>query len=299
MNYRLSTGMRWAAVALAFTPVLASCEMLYGLTRDNRVITFDSASPSTILNARFIAGQFMTDHIVSFAQVSHPGFTFDNVIFGMDVEGELFRINPDTGAATLQAIGGPDPDMNGTAYGMAFEYNSANLHVVSDTRVNQHLPLGSGPWAQDPSLSYAAGDPHAGAAPAINAMAFSRDGSNTLYGVDANTDSFVSINSATGVVHTTSTSNRQMTGITAMLFTGSDATTPWLAFQEPTSGTGSILARVDVTTGSFLGGGGTIGTGGDNYEVISLAAAPVPEPASLAILGLGLAAVARRRRRVS
>lgn len=195
MNYR--TGLI-ATIAIATTfnllsvvqPAEATTIRLLGLTDNNNLVTFDPNNPSSIINTIAVTG------------VDSPlvGIDFrpaNGQLFGVTANG-VFTINPITGVAT-QVMGTPRTPfaLNGTSFAVDFNPNPDAIRVVSDAEQNLRLNPNNGGLAMgapDTPLTYAPGDPNAGANPNIVAQAYTnsfapspdRNRRTTLYGIDSN-----------------------------------------------------------------------------------------------------------------
>lgn len=81
--------------ALVLTPALAPATLIYGLTSSNGLISFDSATPGTVTNVGTISQAGIVD--IDFYPVN-------GALYGATSNGNLYRIDVITGAATLAVI---------------------------------------------------------------------------------------------------------------------------------------------------------------------------------------------------
>lgn len=175
--------------------------VLFGVTDDQRLITFDSANPGTLLGSINISGLSRAGEQILDIDV-RPG---SGQLYGRSGDGRVYLLNTVTGAATL--LGG-----GVTAGGQAgFDFNprTDRIRVINrfgenvtvDPATGAVLSIGAAP-------SYAAGDPFAGVQPRISALAHTNSvplsSSTQLYGIDADLDTLVvSVSGANGSVLST------------------------------------------------------------------------------------------------
>jgi hypothetical protein len=199
----------------------------------------------------------------------------------------LYRLNPATGAAT--PVGSPfAPSLSGTQFGIAFD-NSDHLRIVSDTGQNLRIDPTTAAVTVDTPLAFAVGDPHAGQAPHLGAIAYDhRHGSVTAYGVDNQLGLLVRLGSSTA-------SDGVLTTIAPTLaspLVGFDISSASGLAYGLQPGFSPELITVDLTTGAVtpiaqVGGQFTLFRG----LAVAPASANIPtlEWQGLACLALGLA----------
>lgn len=279
-------------LALGACTSWASAESLFGLTRDQQVVSFDSSAPQTLLSARFVSGLQRGEQLLGFD--SRPA---DGRFYSVSSSGRIYTIDPGTGAATfVSAIG---VALNGTSFGFDFNPVPDRLRLVSDTRQNLRINVDTGATIEDGMLAYAPGDPFAGQAPAVSAVAYTNSvpgaTSTALFGIDAVRNNLVLINPPNGgVVNTIGALGVNATGLNGFDISGGSG----LAFAalQLGSGPGSSLYTINLSTGAATALG-IVGSGGTAIELVGLAAAPVPEPGTMLALGAGIAVLLRRRKR--
>ncbi|MGV3613480.1 MAG: DUF4394 domain-containing protein [Fluviicola sp.] len=167
-------------------PMMISGELVYGLTSNQYLISFDSESPDVVRTHLPITG-INAGQMISGLDV-RPA-TGELYALGYNTasgESQLYTINPMTGAVTSVA-----PAIT-LATGMAnigFDFNPTvdRIRVVSSSGNNYRLhPTTGAIAATDINLAYASGDANMGATPSIGSGAYTNS-----YGGSNNTKLFV------------------------------------------------------------------------------------------------------------
>src|SRR3954453_1642401 len=170
-----------AAAGLFATTVAAPAALIYGLSTNNNVFTFDSATPSTIQSGVFVTGLQQNEQLLNL------DFRPNGQLVGLGSSNRLYSINTATGAAT--AIGsGFTPALNGNAFGYDVNPVVDRVRVTSDADSNFRLDPNTGALAAtDTNLAYAAGDTNVGQDPSVVGLAYTNPaaGLPTLYGIDS------------------------------------------------------------------------------------------------------------------
>jgi hypothetical protein len=168
-----------------------------GLTVGNGLVVFDSAAPEVIVarvSVMMPKGETLT------------GIDFDYLsnLYGLSDAHRIYRINPETGTATAAS--------DATIPAATDDYLSFDIGLQNpDTQFRAVGKSGrqfSGPLrapAEVGAVGYAAGDAGAGKSPDLVSLGSTSDGlfpgPTTVYAIDANNDSLVTIGTAGGARH--------------------------------------------------------------------------------------------------
>jgi Domain of unknown function (DUF4394) len=291
-------------LALVTGPSLAAAENIVGLTTDNRIFLFDSATPGATGPLVPVTGLQPGTSLVGIDfRPATPG-----VLVGVGQTGgtgAVYQIDPVTGTAVqINTI----PALTGTTFGVDFNPVPNALRIVSDANQNLRITLGgAGVVNVDGALNSAlTADPNVVGAAYSNNVAGGINGRTTLYDIDSVLDQLLTqgtVNFAAGdpapaISPNTGTllgvgplgvNTSELVGFDISAFSGT-------AFASLTPGLGSGLYTINLATGA----GSLIGAiDGGNLLVRDIAVANVPLPATLVLLAMGavaLAATARVRR---
>lgn len=182
-----------ACVAVLVLPAGASAaDTLYGVTGDNEIITLNSSAPGNVERSVAISGLAPSESIVAIDV--RPA---TDALFALGSTSRIYQLNPVTGV--LRAISANDPfapGLSGTSFGLDFNPTVDRIRLVSDAEQNQRVNPDTGATgAADAPLAYAAGDPGAGADPAVGSSAYTNSvagaTSTVLYAIDSARDALV------------------------------------------------------------------------------------------------------------
>jgi hypothetical protein len=173
-----------AASVLALPGGALAAEAFYGVTSDNRLVTFQSDNVTNIEPSHAITGLASGDAIVGLD--ARP---LNGQLYALGKTSRLYVVNPRTGAARLVGAGPFTPALAGTGFGFDFNPTVDRIRVTSDAEQNLRLNPDDGTVAGvDTNLAYAAGDPGAGTVPNVVASAYTNSfagaTSTTLYDID-------------------------------------------------------------------------------------------------------------------
>jgi hypothetical protein len=274
----------------------ANAELIYGITFDNNLFSFDSATPAAILSGTPVTGLQAGEvlHAIDFRAANGQ-------LYGLGSSSRLYTINPSTGAAA--AVGGAfgPPTLSGAAFGMDFNPAADRVRVHSETNQNLRLNPDTGAIAAvDPNLFYAAGDSGAGLDPNIVASAYNNNDNNpststTLFSIDSVRDTLNMHQGSPGfaeMVTVGTLRNAQGATIPFSDYSGFDISPSGVAYVQWNNANG-LFGTVDLSTGIVT----TIGNMGGGLFVRDIAAV-IPEPASASALCLaaGILLLNPRRR---
>lgn len=285
-----------AALAALGVAMPAQAVLIYGVTTQNRLFSFDSGSPSDLNSGVAITGIGPNEYIlgIDFRPSDLNGDNVNDVgrLYGLGSSNQLYTIDPVTGVAT--AVGGPlSMPLNGTEFGFDFNPTIDRIRVVSDTDQNFVLNPNTGALQlAATNLFYAPGDPNFGVNPSIVGSAYTNNfpgaTSTQLYGIDSVLDTLVRQANNAGTLNTVGPLGFDLSSLV-----GFDITPDNRAFMIATNGameTG-MLYSVDLNTGAATALGQV-----DGGLFIRAMAVAVPEPATLATV-MGVAALGLIRRR--
>lgn len=169
-------------------------ELLIGLTIQNSLITFDSATPGTITAPVAIGGLLAGEVLVGIDRRPQNGPN-NGVLYGLGVNnvtgsGRIYTLNVTTGAATPGSLLSADPadsvaptpytNVSGNFYGVDFNPVVDRLRVVSSTGQNLRINVDNGLVQLDVPLTFLAGDANFGQAPAVGSVAYANNFGGTL-----------------------------------------------------------------------------------------------------------------------
>lgn len=259
---------------------------LFGVTNDNRLVSFDSAAPSVFQSSVTITGL-----VGSNGTTPNPSGTILNLtarttptpgsfqLFGIDDHANIYTINLG-GVATLVS-GSFSP--SGFSSGLAYDVINDNLAYAGDDAENFSLSL-AGAVTINPDFTYAGGgtpaifglgiDPFLGTAFAIDAL---NDQLSTSAEIGFPVGSEMTLVGSLGLDVTSF-------GGLAVDFDGN------LLASLSTDGLTSGLYSIDSLTGAAT----PLGSFGAGVGMLSIA---VPEPSAALLGGLGALTLLRRRRK--
>lgn len=288
----------WAASAATAAALVvggassANAELVWGITFDNNLFSFDSASPGNILTGVYVSGLQSNEFI--------QGIDFrpaTGELYALGSTNRVYKLDTATGAAT--AVGGPfTPALNGVAYGVDFNPTVDRIRVHSSSNQNLRLnPVTGAVAATDPNLYYAAGDPGAGLDPNIVATAYTNNfaGATTtqLFSIDSARD--VLVRHQLGAGDPAGSFAEMITvgplGVPFGDYSGFDISPSGAAFVH-WNNANALFGTINLATGAVT----SVGSIGGGLFVRDIAVV-IPEPASAGMLGLAAVGLLVRARR--
>lgn len=269
---------------LALLP-LSQAALLFGVTTDNQLVSFDTSNPSNFQSAHAISGLFDSDGTTPNPNgsilnlTSRPGPTSGSFqLWGLDNHANMYQISL-TGTATLVSSGFTP---SGFSAGFSFDPFNDNFVYAGDNAENFSLDLNGVPTA-NLALTYAGGG-----VPSIFGLGIDQS-FGTIFALDAVNDSLSTsiqpnfpVNSELTVVGGLGVDVASFGG----LVVDADGN---LYASLSTDGNTSGLYSVNSTTGAATSLGGF----GAGVGITSIA---IPEPSATLLGALGALALFRRRR---
>lgn len=111
-----------------------SGETLYGMTTSNKLLTFNSAAPRTILSSVRLSGLQPDEELLAIDFRPANG-----KLYGLGSTSRLYVIDVQTGAATVVGSGPFSPGLLGNAFGFDFNPTVDRIRIVSETGQNLRL----------------------------------------------------------------------------------------------------------------------------------------------------------------
>ena len=120
----------------------AEAESLIGLTTTGRVVTFDSASPGTIISDVSITGLQSGETLLGIDRRPANG-----LLYGLGSTSRIYSINTTTGVASSAGATPFSPALSGTSFGFDFNPVPDRIRVVSTDTSNFRLNPNTGTLA--------------------------------------------------------------------------------------------------------------------------------------------------------
>jgi hypothetical protein len=273
------------ATACSLVALQVNAATFMGVTSDNRLVSFDTAAPTTFITDFAITGLKMSDGVTA-----DPGATLLNLTlhapsnqhYGIDSNANFYSVGRNGVATIIDNTFIP----TGFSAGFAYDPFSDKMLFASDTAENV-LFATNGTRTTNPALVFGVGDTNFGTAPKIFGAGIDPDFGNAFF-VDADLDILInSFDPNFSELFTVGSLGLNVTSFGGLVVDADG--TLWGALS--TDGLESSLFSFNTTTGeaTLIGGFGT-GVG-----ISSIAA--IPEPSRALLLGIaGIGLVFRRRR---
>ncbi|MEM8835939.1 MAG: DUF4394 domain-containing protein [Planctomycetota bacterium] len=265
----------------------ANAELVYGVTDNQSLVRFDSATPETIIGASFLSGLQQNEQILGIDFRPATG-----QLYGLGSFNNLYTIDVTNGAASLVGSGFSDA-LSGSSFGFDFNPTIDRIRVVSEADQNLVLNPNTGGSTAVTDLFYAAGDPNEGADPNIAGSAYTNSvaGATTtqLYGIDTGLDVLVTQANSAGTLETVGSLGVDLNDVLGFDISGASGTA--FASVEMIGLSRSTFWTIDLSTGAAT----MIDEIGGGAVVTSIAVVPAPSAAGLAFVGALVGTGVRRR----
>ncbi|MCA1978415.1 MAG: DUF4394 domain-containing protein [Thiobacillus sp.] len=268
----------------------AQAVQILGITTDNRIATFDSATPGVWSPLISVTGVTPGARIVGID--TRPG---DSMVYGVGTDNKLYTIDPMTGAATFKVNLTGATIESGLAYGIDFNPvadagTGASLRLISSAGNNYAVNANTGVIGNTSSTI----QPNIGGVAYTNSGVMPAPASTQLYYIDFATDR---LRVANGAFNAPSLIDVGPLGLDTIGAFGFDILADGRAFAGLTSGiTGqSGFYSINLTTGAAT----LVGEFGAATPLLAGMTAVVPEAEAYALMlaGLGLIGWQVRRQR--
>lgn len=274
-----------AACAAFLVP--ANAATLYGVTTDNRLVSFDTAAPGTFTTDFAITGLKATDGVNADPSATLLNLTYHagtGQHFGIDSNANFYSVAKNGVATIIDNTFSP----TGFAAGFAYDPFTDKMVFASDSAENV-LFAANGTRTTNAALAFGTGDANFGTAPKIFGLGIDADFGNAYF-VDADLDILASsIDPNFSELFTTGS-----LGIDATSFGGLVVDADGMLWASlSTDGLTSSLYSINTATGLAT----AVGSFGPGVGIQSLAA--VPEPSRALFLGMALVGLVFRRRRTA
>ena len=238
-------------------PIIA---LVFGLTTDNRLVSFRPGTPQTLFSNKQITGLQAGEQLVA---IDFRPSTSE--LYALGDSNRLYTIGRSTGQVVLVGTGAFTPGLSGSAFGMDFNPLFDPLRVVGDDGQNLRFSPSSGGVTADTNLTFEPGDPNFGTPVHVTAIAhtnnFTGAASTALFGLDTSLDTLVAIG-ATGGPNGGLVTTLDPLADDSTDLAGFDISTYGGAFLalQPAIASGSQLHSLNLTTGATTLLGAIAGT---------------------------------------
>ncbi|WP_426074355.1 DUF4394 domain-containing protein [Janthinobacterium sp. DSP2-3-3] len=229
----------------------------YGLTDDNRIVTFKTATPNTLDANVAVTGLAAGERLLGFD--IRPK---DGLLYGISSAGRIVTIDPATGVASVKATltadaldtTAPYAAIAGTAFGVDFNPVADRLRVIGNTGQSLRINVDTGATTTDGAVN------RTGAAPIVTAAAYTNSFAGTtatmLFDIDTASVSLALQNPPNdGTLVNIGLLGVAVAGDVGFDITGG-ANGLALAALRTTAGGPSSLYRIDLATGAAVLSGG-------------------------------------------
>ncbi len=168
ITFRLMT--TFLVVLFSFT--VAKTQTIYGLTTDNKIVSFNAAAPNTITSTPSVSGVKLGQMLIGLDVRPATGEVFALGYDATNDSATVYTLNPTSGVATAKPMTLKLTGM-GTVIGFDFNPTVDRIRIVSKTGRSYRLNPNNGALAAtDSTLRYAATDVNTGKTAGVTACAY-------------------------------------------------------------------------------------------------------------------------------
>lgn len=276
-----------AALAASLGAAANAGEIVYGVTENQTLVSFDSTTPNTIISGVSIWGMAANERV--------RGMDFrpaTNELYALGSFSKLYKINAMTGMATQVGSGSFADTLNGSSFGFDFNPVIDRIRVVSEADQNLVLNPDTATSTNATALFYGMGDMNEGMNPNVVGSAYtnSKKGatSTQLYGIDTGLDVLVKQANSAGTLTTVGSLGVDLNDQVGFDISGLSGIA-YASVQDASLGQ-STFWKIDLNTGAAT----MIGAIGGGSQVGCITVVPAPGAAA-ALAGAGVLALRRRR----
>ena len=296
MNKGLTGRLARAGVAAALVASAgsASAERLFGLTLDNRIVSFNSANPEAVISSRAISGVQAGDTLLG---IDVRPATLS--LWSVAQSGNVYELLPMGGGyvATLKSTLSVMP--SGASFGIDFNPVPDRLRMVSNTGQNLRINVANGATIVDGPVTSTSGAVNLIGAAYTNSFAGTT--STVLYAIDSVGDTLLRSTNPNAGTYTNLNMMGQAFQPLGLSFTNANNVGFDISANDGRAylTIDSLLWRVDLGTGQATSLG-VVGAGPLRGLTARGFMAAVPEPATWAMMiaGFGRVGMMARRRRM-
>jgi hypothetical protein len=273
------------ALVLGFMSAAANAELIFGVTEQDILVTWDSSSPGTIISGKAITGLATNERVQA---IDFRGA--DGQLYAIGTQSNLYRINTANGVAVKVNAAPFGTVLDGSNFGMSWNMANDEFRITSNARQNTGVdPFGT-VSSVDGDIAYAFGDPNFGLNPNVTHSAHLNGSQPTFFSIDAGIDVLAFQNELTGNLQTIGS-----LGINIAEDGGFDispSTSIAYAALRPNDQSVSYLYTINLNTGAAT----VIGQIGGGVNIRAMAVEPIPGPSALLAIAIGIVALRFRRR---
>ncbi|MFK7758563.1 MAG: DUF4394 domain-containing protein [Phycisphaerales bacterium] len=262
-------------------------ELVYGVTDNQTLVSFDSSDSTNLLTGVAISGLQSNEQIrgIDFRPATGQ-------MYGMGSFNNLYIIDEVSGVATQVGAGPFAPATNGSSFGFDFNPVIDRIRVVSDANQNLVLNPNDGSSTMVTDLFFDASDANFGMDPNIVGSAYTNSffgaTSTQLYGIDTGLDILVTQANSAGTLMTVGSIGVDLNDTLSFDISGASG----LAYATVVSDdfSSSTFWQINLLDGSAT----ALGEIGGGALITSMTV--VPAPSTFAFIGMGGLVATRRRR---